>query len=98
MIENESVFFVGGVGGPRTPEGGLTGKGGVVRVGMGWERWERGVLEKERVVVGFGGDGSVGVVRADRELEKERVVVGAVRAVGTVGGDENKRGCPKSFS
>ena len=65
---------MGGVGGPRTPEGGLTGKGGVVRVGMGWERWEL------------------------RGLEKERVVVGAVRAVGTVGGDENKRGCPKSFS
>ena len=31
----------GEVGGPRTPEGGLTGKGGVVRVEMGWERWER---------------------------------------------------------
>ena len=95
----------------------------VVRVGMGWERWERnsegmggvrvfsgGVndgrggrrwelwgLEKERVV-GFGGDESGGVVRADRELGKERVVVGAVRAEGAVGGDENKRGCPKSFS
>ena len=63
--------------------------------GSGGKRWD---LEKKRVVVGFGGDGSVGVVRADRELGKERVVVGAVRAVGTVGGDENKRGCPKSFS
>ena len=40
MFENEGGFFVGGVGGPRTPEGGLTGKGGVVRVGMGWERCE----------------------------------------------------------
>ena len=39
MIENEGSFFVGGVEGPRTPEGGLTGKGGGVRVGMGWERW-----------------------------------------------------------
>ena len=56
------VFLWERVEGPRTPEGGLTGKGGVVRVGMGWERWERGGLEKERVVVGFGGDGSVGVV------------------------------------
>ena len=35
------VFFVGGVEGPRTPEGGLTGKGGGVRAGMGWERRER---------------------------------------------------------
>ncbi|EKY12681.1 hypothetical protein HMPREF9073_02634 [Capnocytophaga sp. oral taxon 326 str. F0382] len=33
------VFLWERVGGPRTPEGGLTGKGGVVRVGMGWERW-----------------------------------------------------------
>jgi len=49
---------MGGVGGPRTPEGGLTGKGGVVRVGMGWERWELRGLEKERVVMGLGGWGN----------------------------------------
>ena len=62
-------------------------------------RNSEGLRFREREeVVGFGGDESVGVVRADRELGKERVVVGAVRAVGTVGGDENKRGCPKSFS
>ena len=42
------VFLWERVGGPRTPEGGLTGKGGVVRVGMGWERWELWGLEKER--------------------------------------------------
>ena len=41
MIENEGGFLWERVGDPRTPEGGLTGKGGVVRVGMGWERWER---------------------------------------------------------
>ena len=80
-----------GMGGVRVFSGGVSD-------GRGGRRWERWGLEKERGVMGLGGDESVGVVRADRELGKERVVVGAVRAVGTVGGDENKRGCPKSFS
>ena len=79
-----------GMGGVRVFSGGVSDRS----CGSGGKRWD---LEKERVAVGLGGDGSVGVVRADRELGKERVV-GAVRAVGTVGGDENKRGCPKSFS
>jgi len=60
--------------------------------------WEAVGFREREGGMGLGGDGSVGVVRADRKLGKERVVVGAVRAVGTVGGDENKRGCPKSFS
>ena len=83
------------LGGTRRNSKGMGG----VRVFFGeWEWWELWGLGKERVMMGIGGDGSVGVVRADRELGKERVVVGAVRAGGTVGGDENKRGCPKSFS
>ena len=45
------VFLWEGLGdGPRTPEGGLTGKGGGVRVGMGWERWEQ-----EYELQGWGG-------------------------------------------
>ena len=68
----------------------LRGVGGVraVRAGMG------GV----RVFSGGVSDGRGGRRWERWGLEKERVVVGAVRAVGTVGGDENKRGCPKSFS
>ena len=50
------VFLWERVEGPRTPEGGLTGKGGVVRVGMGWERWERGERwEQEYELQGWGG-------------------------------------------
>ena len=50
------VFLWEGLGdGPRTPEGGLTGKGGGVRVGMGWERWERNSEELGGVRVFSGG-------------------------------------------